>query len=178
MLNREHLRLHRRADRALPIFADTANPDLLTAAESVLAVFRSGTGKCTRGELTEQLASITAAEDRADAFVKLAEGFCSFSGCSEMDYPELRTKIFAASGQLLRNAATPEELRKKLETETGLAEFLQQDIYGDLPENQRLVSFRDISAAELLERYNVAQVQGLLMTAKNLKEEAKLRLWA
>lgn len=172
MLNREHLRLHRRADRALPIFADTANPDLLTAAESVLAVFRSGTGKCTRGELIEQLASITAAEDRADAFVKLAEGFCSFSGCSEMDYPELRTKIFAASGQLLRNASSPEELRKKLETETGLAEFLQQDIYGDLPENQRLVSFRDISAAELLERYNVAQVQGLLMTAKNLKIRA------
>ena len=45
MLNREHLRLHRRADRALPTFADTADPDLLAAAESVLAIFRSGTGK-------------------------------------------------------------------------------------------------------------------------------------
>lgn len=172
MLNREHLRLHRRADRALPTFANTADPDLLTAAESVLAIFRSSTGKCTRGEITEQLASVTATEDRAEAFVKLAEGLCTFAGCAEMDYPALRAKLFSASGQMIQHAGSPEELREKIAQQTGLAAFLQQDIYGDLPENQRLVSFRDITATELLERYNTAQVQGLLMTAKSLQIRA------
>ena len=172
MLNREHLRLHRRADRALPTFANTADPDLLTAAESVLAIFRSSTGKCTRGEITEQLASVTATEDRAEAFVELAEGLCTFAGCAEMDYPALRAKLFSASGQMIQHAGSPEELREKIAQQTGLAAFLQQDIYGDLPENQRLVSCRDITASELLERYNTAQVQGLLMTAKSLQIRA------
>ena len=182
MLNREHLRLHRRADRALPLFADTADQDLLAVADSILAVYRCGTeSKSTRGELAEQLTSVTAAEDKASALIKLAENLCTFASCAEMDYPAMRTKIFTASGLLLQDAASPEELREKLTAQTGLAEFLQQDIYGDLPENHRLVSFRNLSAAELLERYNVAQVQGLLMTAKTLQiktnnaEPAELR---
>ncbi len=170
MLTKEHLRLHRRADRALPVFADTANPDLLAAAESVLAIFRNGaTHKIPRGELSEQLTGVTASRDEAAAFVKLAEGLCTFADCAELDYPAMRAELFSVSGFALQNAASPEELREKLAGNARFSVFLQQDIYGDLPENQQLVSFRDLSAQELLERYNVAQVQGLLIYARKLQ---------
>lgn len=170
MLNKEHLRLHRRADRALPVFADTADPELLAAAESILAIFRSGLEEqCSREDLTEQLTSVKSLCDQADAFIKLAEDRCIFSDCGDWDYPVLRAELFTASAEKLRHADSPEALRAILAEQTGIAPFLNHDIYGDLPENQRITSFRDLSAQELLERYNTAQVQGLLMTAKKLQ---------
>lgn len=170
MLNKEHLRLHRRGDRALPLFADTADPELTASAESVLAIFRScAAARSTRGELMEQLSTLSAAGDKMDAFIKLAEGLCTFSSSAEMDHPALRSALFTAASQAMAHAATPEDLRRILSEKAGFAAFLQQDIYGDLPENQQLTAFRDLSGKELLERYNVSQVQGLLMTAGNLQ---------
>ena len=169
MLTREHLRLHRRADRAIPVFVDPGDPGWLAAAESVLAVFRTtARARGTRGELEERLETVNDPAHETDALVKLATDQSEFADAFECDYPKLRAELFAASAGLLGSAASPEDLRAKLAARPEFAKFLAGDIYGDLPENQRLTAFRDMTAKELLERYNLAQAQGLLMFAQSL----------
>jgi len=169
MLTREHLRLRRRGDRAVPVFVRTDDPGWLAAAESVLAVFRAAAHvRGTRGEIDEQLETLCDPAHEIPALVKLAADQSAFADASERDYPKCRAELFAASAALLAGAASPDDLRERLGARPGAAAFLDGDIYGDLPENQRLTAFRDMTARELLERYNLAQVQGLLMFAQSL----------
>ncbi len=45
----------------------------------------------------------------------------------------------------------------------------RERLYADLPDNDRLLSFHDTSPRELIERYNVALVQGLLLEATSIE---------
>lgn len=49
---------------------------------------------------------------------------------------------------------------------------MASDIYGDLPDNERLTGWRPLYPAELLHRYNIALVQGLLVYADDLEVTA------
>ncbi len=166
MLNRELLRLHRRGDRALPCFIDTADPDLLEKADRILTVFRSAAASgTTRGELAESLECFRNSGGENAALIKLAEDSCRFADTGRDELPELRKKLFEKSAGLLFTSDSPEALHKTLADDGVLPEL---DIYADLPENQVISGFRDMPPAELLQRYNVAQVQGLLLFAQKL----------
>ena len=47
------------------------------------------------------------------------------------------------------------------------------DIYGDLPDNERISAAPKLTATELLNRYNLAQVQGLLIYAESIELEVR-----
>jgi predicted nuclease of restriction endonuclease-like RecB superfamily len=51
-------------------------------------------------------------------------------------------------------------------------ESIREVLYGDHPENRRLIEWKPIGAQQLLERYNLALVQGLVMKARRVEVRA------
>jgi len=157
-----------------PRFVAVTNPDLLALAEQLLAVYRLEQ-QPTRGELDEALAPLLGgARDPllAKGLNKLLQDRSDFTQPGAEDYPALRAQLFAASARLLSQPGelTPESLTAQLQADIALPTgFLDGGIYADLPENERLVAFRDLPAAQLLERYNLALVQSLLLRAQHLR---------
>ena len=164
-------RLERGAVR--PRFVDTADTALLQFAEQLLQVYRAPSAP-TRGEVEE----LTAALLTAHADPQLARGLdkvladrCEFAVATGLDYPAWRAAVFKASGEVLGQGAPAalEQYREVVVARSGVpAEVVTQGLYADLPANDRLTRFRDLSPRQLLERYNVGLVQALLLRSAAL----------
>ena len=130
----------------------------------------------TRGELEELTeALIRQAPDRvlAAGLNKLALDHCSFDPVREIDYPARRAELFAfAAKQLTRCGGDIGRYRELLAELPGAVEFMTGDIYGDLPDHERVTGFRELYPAGLLQRYNIALVQGLLVYAESIAATA------
>jgi len=165
---------------------DTGDERLLALAEQLLAAYRPDPPP-TRAEIAEALLPVVSAfSDRklAKGIEKLLQDRSEFSHDDQADCPGLRRQLFATSAGLLREARELdcELYRRQVLARAGLPEdAAERDIYSDLPANETLVRFRDLSPRETLERYNVALVQSLLLRAGSLElilaspEPAKLR---
>jgi predicted nuclease of restriction endonuclease-like RecB superfamily len=105
--------------------------------------------------------------------IKLVTDQCLFEATSPVDPVEIRRVLFlrarahhpvsaheSARQQVIREAAA--ELNCKPEDVTG-------NLYGDLFANQSLVEFEEMSAAQLLDRYNLAQAQALLYRCTEMR---------
>src|SRR5260370_231924 len=53
------------------------------------------------------------------------------------------------------------------------AEAVDQGLFADLKSEQRLVRFKDITAERLLQRYNVALVQAVLLRSTGVRVEIR-----
>lgn len=174
MLTKDLLRARVSRGLARPSFVRPDDTAWLELAEELLLLYR-GDPPPTRGELDEAAGPlVNGARDvrLAKGLEKLLRDRCEFAVPREQDYPALRRQLFAASTAGLREAAglSVEEYTAKVRTLAACPpEFLAEDIYLDLPENERLQGFRELSARELLERYNVGLVQGLLLGADALE---------
>lgn len=167
MLTRDLLSFRLQRGRVLPGFVDVADPELLGVAATLIGLFQPG-GRPRRGALTEDLEQylrgcLVAAIARGLA--KLLEDRCEFSQPQTIDYPAWRIAVLTQAAALRRDGAgdNPAQLRALA---VGTPDH--GPLYADLPENDELVAFRAVTPKELLERYNVALVQGLLLTAGSL----------
>ena len=180
MLNRELLRYRRRQGELFVRFVDTACAAHLDTAAALLEIYGAAfANQWTRGELAEQLEPLLkgASDPKfAAGLDKLLLDRTEFRSAEETDYPELRRRSFAAGEKAF--AAAKGDYRRFCDA---AKEAFALDIYGDLPEFERVCAFRSLSAAELLDRYNLALVQGLLLSADKLeivvreKDPAELR---
>ena len=160
-----------RRDSILPRFVGFTQENLLLC-EQLIGLFHNALDRReSRGQLDENVKAVLAETTRRSlglGIVKLLEDRTDFSSSSQLDFQTLRKEILDASAQLLRgNDTLPqfghwEERIREMLPETPLV----GNLYGDLPENDRLLKFDDIDARGLLERYNLAQVQALLLTAR------------
>ncbi len=164
-------RLERGAVR--PRFVDTADDALLQLAERLLQVYRAPAAPC-RGELEELAAPLLSAypdTTLAQGLDKLLADRCEFAVVAGEDYPAWRAAVFRASGEVLRQGAPADvqQYRDTVLAGAGLpAAVAEHGLYADLPENERLTRFRDLSPRQLLERYNVGLVQALLLRSSAL----------
>lgn len=174
MLTRELLKFKNR-NGFKPNFIDPADPERIAVAETLLNIYHSAVeSHMSRGELDELAAvPIQGAPDRifAAGLNKLLLDRCSFDPPREIAYPELRRRLFSRAGQLLASAGNDPATTylDKLSADPENAEFMAGDIYGDLPDNERLQTWRPLQTRELLNRYNLALVQGLLIYAESLE---------
>ena len=168
MLNRELLRFRRRQGELFVRFIDTADPALLETAAALLEIYGAALEKnWTRGELAEQLEPLLkGAHDPkfAAGLDKLLLDRTEFRSAGEADYPELRRRVFAEGSRAF--AAAAGDYRRFRDA---VPDAFSLDIYGDLPEFEQVCAFRSLTAAELLDRYNLALVQGLLLSADKLE---------
>ncbi|MBR4674652.1 MAG: DUF790 family protein [Victivallales bacterium] len=158
--------------RILPVFQKTDDAELLEMAERLIGSCELN-GIFTRGEMNQAWDDVTTGffnTKLANGLRKILEDRALFTSSAELDYPTERKKVLLASASLLSQGgfSTEKEYRQNLEERID-SPLARERLYADLPDNDRLLSFRDTSPRELIERYNLALVQGLLLDASSIE---------
>ena len=150
-----------------PCFINTQDHDLLDQAGNLILLCRKAAkNRVSRSVFEDGFAGIRGSDSKnfpVNALLKLLEERMEFqTGSEEMDYPALRKELFLKSAELLANGFPDEEDFSRTFPDG------TPDPYGDLPEFDTAVSFRELPPRELLERYNTALVQAILLKAEKL----------
>ena len=173
MLPSELLFSRRRGPNVYPKFLqDRQHP----WAQAVLATITEHQHK-TRGELQSALRSLEG--DSPDyrlirGFAHLALNTAEFSPALQEPEPqELRQEVFAlAAEQGFADRQTQNILQTMALKYQSSAQALRDALYADLPERHILVALPDYTTEALVDRYNLAQAQGLLYSALHLRINA------
>ncbi len=180
MLTGKLVRVKNTRDRVIPAYLDQSDGRWLKAAREMLELFR-GKEQCTRGELEEEVDE--AFGDLPNPLVyqglaKLLEDRCEFDVVSGHPPEQLREAVFLlATKRRQAEAQRPGQLG--LNRQAILAEvagqfgvepaIVDQGLFADLKSEQRLQSFKDISPEHLLQRYNVALAQAVLLRSTGVQ---------
>lgn len=159
-----------------------AHRQYLDYAERMLACYRNGVGM-TRRELHRAVADILSAEQdcparRVAAFAKLLDDASDYAKDQRGRAAALRRDVFHRAARrhpLVRQPdrlfeSSESEVKAEIATALGCSwQEIEQGLFADVFEFHRLVRFPGYSdGAELLARYNVAQVQAALYGAVSL----------
>lgn len=155
---------------------------ILGMAGEAIAAFTAYQGQ-TQGALDENLQILEG--DSTDYRIKrgfahiLRNSFSTFEMISPLEPVELRDRLFRLAAQAppipARRTQTLATLAEQLSEELGQAIFpeaIQQGLYADLPENRILTQFDPPDPADLIHRYNLAQVQGIFYKASEVVIQA------
>ena len=173
MLTKDLIRARLVGGAVRPGFIAIDDPTALAMAEQLLHVYGM-TPPPRRADVAEAVQPVIAgARDPrlARGLDKVLLDRCDFGQVTACDYPECRRILFrAAAARLAAGELTDDaEYRQEILAAADLpAGFGVDDIYADLPENERIERFRSLGAQALLQRYNVALVQALLLRAESL----------
>ncbi|MFW9264368.1 hypothetical protein A4S05_19125 [Nostoc sp. KVJ20] len=147
-------------------------------AIELINYFQSAVGK-TQGVLERQLTDFEG--DSTDYRVKrglayiLKSSFCTFEVVSPLEPQMLRERVFSLAAKSVSSRESTQvtlskiadELTQELEREV-LTEQVRNGLYADLSENKILTVFDAPTAPDLLNRYNLSQVQGVFYKASQL----------
>ena len=150
----------------------TAN---LKLAETVIQTFESHVGK-RRFELNEAMQILETGRSDFKILRGLAHLLaqrCEFEAGGVLTPPQTRDHLFAlAQGHPPSRRRTKELLEQAARTLSGdrplSAEEVLAALYADLPDQQILVSFDPLTPEELVQRFDLAQAQGVLYRAYSL----------
>ena len=174
------LLIHRRSGEE--IVPKRLNLDLknLSIATELLSLFQATqSNNHTQGELDRQLLEMEG--DSPDYRIKrglahiLKHDFSEFEIISPLEPQELRQRVFSLSAQSLPSQSstclTLEKLADTLSQELGRevrTEHITAGLYADLAENRILTKFDLPTPEALIDRYNLAQVQGVFYRARDI----------
>jgi predicted nuclease of restriction endonuclease-like RecB superfamily len=174
VLTRDLLLYRIQKGRVRPTLLPRETPEVVALADSLIGYARGASG-VTRGELEAELGELCVgfAEPKvAQGLVKLLVDRIAFAEPDD-EARTLREKAFdvgaAALGELAGDT-TPERHEERLAA--GLdrpIDAVRDRLYADLPEARPMLSFEDIDPAGLVDRWNLAQVQGLVMHASRVE---------
>ncbi|MBD2728641.1 DUF790 family protein [Nostoc sp. FACHB-892] len=147
-------------------------------AIELINYFKSAVGK-TQGVLERQLTDFEG--DSTDYRVKrglayiLKSSFCTFEVVSPLEPQMLRERVFSLAAKSVSSRESTQitlskiadELTQELEREV-LLEQVRNGLYADLSENKILTVFDAPTAPDLINRYNLSQVQGVFYKASQL----------
>ena len=187
MLTGRLIRVRYARDRLIPSYVDAGAPEWQEIGERLLTLFRGREG-ATRGELEDDVKESFDADPQTlvhQGLAKVLEDRCEFEVVSDHPPEQLREMVFSAATK--RRAAggigaeakpeggtSPQGLdRQAVLQEVAAAlqvtpEVVDRGLFADLKSEQRLVKFGDISAERLLQRYNVALAQSILLRATSV----------
>jgi len=145
----------------------------LPLVESLVEVFQASVGS-TVSELDDAVREVTDGESdrlRVGGFVKLLRDRCDIETLEGVDPVDVRAEVFGMASQVrqalgLRDVFDSNEVIERCALARGVpSDRLREMLFADLPGAQTLRSVRPISAADLLQRYNLALAQGVLLRA-------------
>lgn len=188
MLRTEHVMARLNRGRLVPHRLDPTNEKILEAASEVIRCYEEHVGG-TRSALEAELNRLEAeAGPRLDtrrgfriirAFGKLLEERSEWSAPAETDPYILRTRVYDLASALpeppaleagLLGSPTRHDVLSQVAREMGIrdADAVATLMFSDRQSAQVLSEFGRPQPNELVSRYNVAQVQGVLYAAKDL----------
>jgi uncharacterized protein len=150
----------------------------LRVAGELNAVFKGSVGE-RRGDLTARCAEVAvAAADQkiADGLRKLLLDRCDFAMAEGFDPPVLRAAVFARASQARRAGAFDRDAVMAEVTEAhGLSvEALEEGLYADLKDAQRLLAYKPMEPEALLDHYQLAQEQAVFLRATRVAARLKI----
>jgi predicted nuclease of restriction endonuclease-like RecB superfamily len=187
MLTGKLVRVRYTRDRIVPCYLDVADASWREVAERLLELFRGQAGR-TRGELEGE-----AREAFGDAptqlvhegLAKLLEDRCKFEVVSGRPPEQLREAVFRAAaarrqgdtetgrqgeGDLSLAPFDRDAVLRQVAAELELTpEAVSEGLFADLKSEQRLLSFKDTTPERLLQRYNVALAQAVLLRSTGMR---------
>jgi predicted nuclease of restriction endonuclease-like RecB superfamily len=178
MLTGKMVRVRYARDRILPYYLDVNDATWLEVAERLLELFRGQEGR-TRGELEEEQREAFGDDPSQlvhQGLAKLLEDRCEFEVIAGHPPEQLRAAVFRLATEQ-RKADVPGALGvaasfdrrtilQQVAANLGLtADVVEAGLFADLKSEQRLVQFKDLTAQRLLQRYNVALAQAVLLRA-------------
>jgi len=171
-------------DRVIPRYLPRDSDHWNEVAESLLMVFREAKGM-TRGEIEDEIDSLVG-EGKATlaqrGLAKVLEDRAEFEVVSEVPPETLRERLFTAAADArrsLRAAGHRAPFRRDAVVAEVAAELnippetVAVSLFADLKDENRLLSFDDISAERLVDRYNVALAQAVLLRAVRIDVEVR-----
>lgn len=182
MLTSTLVRVRYSRQQLIPSYLDADDPAWLEATERLIDLFRSNTPK-PRSELEDEIEEIfgdAPTQQVHRGLAKLLEDRCEFAIAPGHSPDQVRAAVFRAATEQRLQAALPVDGDTKLQLprfdraaalERAARELgsdpaaVERALFADLRGEQQLVSFKDISAQRLLQRYNVALAQAVLLRA-------------
>jgi predicted nuclease of restriction endonuclease-like RecB superfamily len=181
MLTADLAMSYRRGNRISPRYLQSDDPRHLQTAADLAIIVEQHRGR-RRAELERALDEyIGVGTDYKilRGLIKLLTDRCEFETAGAKDPAEIRralfTKAAAHHSELAELAVVGDDrLRRSLIAEVAaelecLPEDVMAGLYADLSGNQRLVAFEEMSAEDLLDRYNLAQAQALLYRCSEMR---------
>ena len=179
MLTGKLVRVRFARDHIVPQYLDVADLQWLDVAEQLLGIFRASNGS-TRGQLEEEIDDLFGDLPQPlihNGLAKLLEDRCEFEVQSSLPPEEVREAVFIAAakkrqavleeiGQSFSRTEIIQSIATDLKSD---AEQVEASLFADLKSEQRLTQFRDTTPERLLERYNVALAQAILLRSTGLE---------
>lgn len=167
----------RRGGRIYPYLLKTEDGARLREARALIDVFEEHLGRA-RAALDAALQEYVGTGTDYKilrGLIKLLLDRCAFETPIATDAADLRRALFLAAREfhpIVNNEEARATLAGRVARELGCAaDMVLDNIYADLPENQIMTSFEALSAAELLDHYNLAQAQALLYRCTEMRLE-------
>jgi predicted nuclease of restriction endonuclease-like RecB superfamily len=189
MLTGDLVRVKVSKQRVIPRYLDREAPHWLEAAESLLLLFREGSGM-TRGALEAEIDELFGGGGKASqvyrGLAKVLEDRAEFEVVADVPPEEIREKVFTAAAdyrQQMRTVPAGAGQRARFRREevlSAVAEELKLEpekivtaLFADLRDENRLLRFQEITAQRLIDRYNVALAQAILLRSVLVKAEVR-----
>jgi uncharacterized protein len=178
VLTRDLLLFRTRLGKVRPTFVDVARPELMALAEGLVASVEACLGR-SKDELEQELEPRIGSFPRpkvARGLAKLLLDRCTFEEPRD-EVASLRRQSFGAAAAVLRGLP-PDASLEQYEARLADAlprpiEELRAELHADLPGQRGLLEWRRLGPRELLDRYNMALAQGLVLYASRLVVEAQ-----
>jgi predicted nuclease of restriction endonuclease-like RecB superfamily len=160
--------------RIVPMYLSRESAQWLEVAESLLLVFREGVG-LTRAEIENEIDELIGegiATLAHRGLAKVLEDRAEFEVVADVPPEMLREKVFSAAAEYrrtLRAAGHRAPFRRGVVLEgvgkeMGLEpEKISEALFADLKDENRMLRFEDLDAQRLIDRYNVALAQAVLL---------------
>jgi len=189
MLTGDLIRVRISKQRVIPLYIARNAPNWLEAAESLLLLFREGVGM-TRAEIDGEIDEIFGGGAKATqvyrGLAKVIEDRSEFEVVADVPPEEIRAKVFTAAAEYRRKlragGAGPgqravfqrEEVLDAVARELGIERQAMTDsLFADLRDENRLLRFEDMTAQRLIDRYNVALAQAVLLRSVLVRAEVR-----
>ena len=174
MLTGNLVRVRTVKSRVIPLYIHRESQDWLEVAESLLLLFRESVGR-TRGEIESEFVELVGEDPKTlihRGLAKVLEDRAEFEVVSDVPPDKLRETVFATAAAQ-RKANLAEGLRGKFRREDVLQavgealtlspEQITTALFADLKDENRLLTFADMTAQRLIDRYNVALAQAVML---------------
>ncbi|WP_165228222.1 DUF790 family protein [Aquisphaera insulae] len=200
MLTGDLVRVRGSKDRIIPLYLNRNSEQWLEAAESLLAIFRENVGM-TRGEIEEEIDDLFGGGGKATlvhrGLAKVLEDRAEFEVVSDVPPETIRDKVFSAAAEARRRLRQREKAPEPAGSTDGLVlsarpsfhrdevlaavsaelklepDVILQGLFADLRDENRLLKFDDMTAQRLIDRYNVALAQAVLLRSVRVEVEVR-----
>ncbi len=162
-----------RGSRIEPRLIKPEDPRLQHRAGELITLVRQHEG-CRRQELEDAFEEFVGSDPHyrlVRGWTKLLLDRCEFAVASVVEPERIREAVFRKAREF--HPIRDDETRNRLHTVVAeelrcRPEDIPAGLYADLLQNQELISFEELTAEDLLNRYNLAQAQALLYRCQQM----------